>query len=73
MIESGSKLITSLIEQKIIDEFIFYIAPKLLGKNKINFAQIDSSLTNLDTIPLEIIDIGELGPDIKITAKANYN
>lgn len=73
MIESGPKLITSLIEQQLIDEFIFYIAPKLLGKNKIHFTQIESSLANLGTIRLEIQEIKRSGPDFKLVAKSNYH
>ena len=73
MIESGPKLITSLIEENLIDEFIIYIAPKLLGKNKINFTQIESSLSNLGTIRLEIQEIKRSGPDFKLVAKSNYH
>ena len=73
LIESGPTLITSLIEQQLIDEFVIYIAPKLLGKNKINFTQMKSSLPYLSTISLEIQEITESGSDIKLVAKANYH
>ncbi len=39
-VESGPKLLSSLITDNLIDEFLFYIAPKLLGNNSKSFNSI---------------------------------
>ena len=72
MVEAGSTLITGLIVTKLIDEFVFYIAPKILGKNKINFTDFKSSFSNLGTIQLKLKQINEIGPDIKVIAVPTY-
>ena len=40
MVEAGSKINTSFITSKLIDELIFYVAPTTLGENKINFTEL---------------------------------
>ena len=58
---------------KLIDELIFYIAPTTLGKNKINFSEFESSFSNIGTIHLELKEINEIGPDIKLITKPIYS
>ena len=73
MIEAGKEINSSFINSKLIDEFIFYIAPKILGKDKINFSDFDCSFSNIGTIQLQINDIEEIGKDFKVTATPIYN
>lgn len=73
MVEAGSKINTSFIASKLIDELIFYIAPTTLGKNKINFSEFESSFSNIGTIHLELKEINEIGPDIKLVTKPIYS
>ena len=39
LVESGPRLVGALLKEKLIDEFILFIAPKLMGKEKLNFAR----------------------------------
>ena len=39
-IESGPNLLSSLITDNLVDEFLFYIAPKILGNNSKSFNSI---------------------------------
>ena len=73
MIEAGSKINTSFITSKLIDELIFYVAPTTLGKNKINFSELESSFSNIGTIRLELKEINEIGPDFKLITKPIYS
>ena len=73
MVEAGSKVNTSFIASKLIDELIFYVAPTTLGKNKINFSEFESSFSNIGTIHLELKEINEIGPDIKLVTKPIYS
>ncbi|MDP6104280.1 MAG: bifunctional diaminohydroxyphosphoribosylaminopyrimidine deaminase/5-amino-6-(5-phosphoribosylamino)uracil reductase RibD [Gammaproteobacteria bacterium] len=67
LLESGPGLVGAMIEANLINEFIIYIAPILMGNNA-------KSMNNLlidhlsDKIKLSIKDIRMVGEDIKITA-----
>jgi diaminohydroxyphosphoribosylaminopyrimidine deaminase/5-amino-6-(5-phosphoribosylamino)uracil reductase len=43
LLESGPKLITSFIEADLIDEFIIYIAPKMLSNTALSFFEGEDS------------------------------
>ncbi len=73
MIEAGSKVNTSFIASKLVDEIIFYIAPIELGKDKINFSEFESSFSKIGTIDLELKEISEIGPDKKLITKPMYS
>ena len=73
MIEAGSEINSSFIRSELIDEFVFYIAPTKLGKNKINFSEFESSFSNIGTIHLKLKQISEIGPDIKLVTKPLYS
>ena len=70
LIESGPKLVESLIKEKLIDQLIFFIAPKLLGKEKLNFVKFQSTLSKIN---LEIKNMEKIGQDIKLLTKLKYS
>ncbi|QKQ23644.1 bifunctional diaminohydroxyphosphoribosylaminopyrimidine deaminase/5-amino-6-(5-phosphoribosylamino)uracil reductase RibD [Candidatus Ruthia endofausta] len=67
LLEAGPKLISAMIKSNLIDEFVIYMAPILMGGDA-------NSMLNLiikdmaHKIKLNIIDIKMVGDDIKITA-----
>lgn len=72
MLESGPRLIDGMLQEKLIDKFIFYIAPKILGANKLNFAKLEGSIKNLGTIELDIQEIEAIGDDLKLSVLPKY-
>ena len=60
------------MQERLIDELILYKAPKLLGKNRLSFINLDVVTKKLGTIDLEIEDIEELGQDIKYSLVPKY-
>lgn len=72
MVEAGPGIISSLLKEQLIDEIIQYKAPKLLGENRLSFTNLDVAIEKLGTIDLEIVDIEELGDDIKYSLIPNY-
>jgi len=72
LIESGPRLIDSLITEGLIDQFIFYIAPKILGKERINFFDGIRNSPKLAKIDLLIDTIEPIGKDLKILATPIY-
>lgn len=67
-VEAGHKLNGSLIREGLVDEFVVYLAPKLIGQgcDMANFGPL-SDLTQ--TIHLEFQSTEMLGPDLRIVAR----
>ncbi|MFP6776620.1 MAG: bifunctional diaminohydroxyphosphoribosylaminopyrimidine deaminase/5-amino-6-(5-phosphoribosylamino)uracil reductase RibD [PS1 clade bacterium] len=70
LLESGPGLISAMIDSNLIDEFVIYCAPVLMGghANSMNNLIIRSMS---DKIQLSISDIRMVGSDIKIIASIN--
>jgi diaminohydroxyphosphoribosylaminopyrimidine deaminase/5-amino-6-(5-phosphoribosylamino)uracil reductase len=68
LLEAGSGLIGAMIEADLIDEFIIYTAPILMGSNANSMATLP--INNMtDKINLAIQDLRMIGDDMRITAK----
>lgn len=72
MIEAGPKLIDGMLEEYLIDEFVIFIAPKILGAGKLNFSKLEGSLRNIGTIELDIQEVEVFGEDLKVSLTPNY-
>lgn len=68
-VETGGKLMGSLLRARVVDEIVLYLAPLLLGdKAQALFAL--EELTRLDgALRPRVIDVRSLGADIRITAR----
>ncbi|MGO2129264.1 MAG: bifunctional diaminohydroxyphosphoribosylaminopyrimidine deaminase/5-amino-6-(5-phosphoribosylamino)uracil reductase RibD [Pseudoalteromonas prydzensis] len=67
-LEAGATLAGKMAEYNLIDEYIVYLAPKLLGndgKSLLNFAELTSMQEAIDLTINECVPIGD---DIRITA-----
>ena len=67
LIEAGSELAGSFLQAGLVDEFVFYMAPKLLGSSARPLLTLP--LDTMDQqVALDITDIRQVGDDIRITA-----
>lgn len=67
-VEAGHKLNGSLVREGLVDEFLVYLAPKLLGQGRdmANFGP----LTQLSqALPLEFKSTAMVGPDLRLLAR----
>ena len=65
--EGGGKLAAGLIDENLVDEFAFFIAPKLMGADGLpNFAKIGGLIG--DATPLVFRSVEQVGNDILIKA-----
>jgi diaminohydroxyphosphoribosylaminopyrimidine deaminase / 5-amino-6-(5-phosphoribosylamino)uracil reductase len=72
LVEGGSRVITSFIREKLIDEAYFYIAPKIIGDDGIPFVQ-NLGFTKLDkTYTIMNAKYTRMGSDILISGKIQY-
>jgi len=71
-VEAGATLAGALLEQKLVDEVIIYLAPKLMGDNARGLAVL-SELTTMSQVPeLRFTDVTQIGNDLRIIAKPSY-
>jgi diaminohydroxyphosphoribosylaminopyrimidine deaminase/5-amino-6-(5-phosphoribosylamino)uracil reductase len=66
LVEAGSRLAGALFAAGLVDEWLLYIAPKLLGKEAKPLAAL-ARLTRLDAAPeFELLDSKVIGPDVRL-------
>ena len=67
-VEAGATLNGALIEAGLVDEFLIYLAPKLLGAGRgmADFAPL-ADLTH--AMPLDFISVDKVGPDVRFLAR----
>ncbi|CAC9499813.1 Diaminohydroxyphosphoribosylaminopyrimidine deaminase (EC / 5-amino-6-(5-phosphoribosylamino)uracil reductase (EC [uncultured Gammaproteobacteria bacterium] len=67
LLEAGPKLIGAMVEEGLVDEFILYTAPILMGSHATSMMAL--AIQQMDEcLALNIRDIRMVGNDIKITA-----
>ena len=67
-VEAGSKLNGSLIRAGLVDEFVVYLAPKLLGQG-MSMTSFGPLTELSQAVPLKFKSIDMLGPDLRIVAR----
>jgi diaminohydroxyphosphoribosylaminopyrimidine deaminase/5-amino-6-(5-phosphoribosylamino)uracil reductase len=68
-VEGGPKLASAFVAAKLVDEFIVYLSPMLLGGPNMALGQI--GITNIeDAARLEVLETKQLGNDIFIRARS---
>jgi diaminohydroxyphosphoribosylaminopyrimidine deaminase / 5-amino-6-(5-phosphoribosylamino)uracil reductase len=67
-VEAGFKLNGSLLREGLVDEFLVYLAPKLIGPGQ--------GMVNIDPLPglsaavaLEFVEVERVGPDLRVLAR----
>lgn len=73
LLEAGARLNGAFLDAQLVDEFIFYYAPKLMGADaKAMFALPELTVME-QTIDLAVLDIRQVGSDIRIQAQPVYS
>lgn len=68
LVEAGSRLSGALFKNNWVDEFVFYLAPKLFGTDARGLLEL-GSMTSIDEhIALDIKDVRSVGDNLRITA-----
>jgi len=69
LLEAGSVLSGAMLQAGLIDEFIIYVAPRLLGDTARGLFTLPGLQSMAQIIELDIIDIRAVGHDWRITAR----
>jgi diaminohydroxyphosphoribosylaminopyrimidine deaminase/5-amino-6-(5-phosphoribosylamino)uracil reductase len=72
LLETGATLSGAMLEAKLIDEMVIYMAPLLMGDNARGLYRLPHLHHMVDRIELEIRDVRPLGKDLRITATPIY-
>ena len=67
-VEAGSKLNGSLMRAGLVDEFLVYLAPKLLGQGQ-GMASFGPLQNLTDAVDLEFLSAERVGPDLRVLAR----
>lgn len=67
-VEAGEKLNGSLIREGLVDEFVVYLAPKLIGQGR-GMAHFGPLQDLAHAVPLEFKSTALLGPDLRVLAR----
>jgi diaminohydroxyphosphoribosylaminopyrimidine deaminase / 5-amino-6-(5-phosphoribosylamino)uracil reductase len=68
LVEGGPTLASRFVQMDLVDEFVIYLAPKLIGGDKLAIGSIDVPSIQ-DAKDLEFVEFKNLGSDIQIIAK----
>lgn len=68
-IEAGATLNGALLERGLIDEFVLYLAPRLLGDDARGMFSLAPLASLADSLELSIRDVRRIGPDLRIRAR----
>ncbi|MER5701674.1 bifunctional diaminohydroxyphosphoribosylaminopyrimidine deaminase/5-amino-6-(5-phosphoribosylamino)uracil reductase RibD [Micromonospora sp. NPDC002296] len=67
LLEGGPSLAGAFLSAGLVDRVVGYVAPRLLGAGPTALA--DAGVTTIaDAIDLEITDVTQIGPDLRVTA-----
>ncbi len=69
LLEGGSRLAGNMLQHGLIDELVFFMAPKIIGSNGFAPFTLEGITSMADAIKLDFIDIGRSGSDIVVTAR----
>jgi diaminohydroxyphosphoribosylaminopyrimidine deaminase / 5-amino-6-(5-phosphoribosylamino)uracil reductase len=71
-VEAGAGLCGALLQLKLVDEIVVYMAPHIMGANARGLFDLPGLDRMQDRIDLEISDLRQVGKDIRITARPLY-
>lgn len=71
-LEAGNGLFGTMLQQQLINETIHYLAPKLLGDSARGSLAVPELTAMAQAYQLQWTDIRQLGSDLKITSRVDY-
>lgn len=66
-LEAGARLAGAFVQESLIDEFILYLAPKIMGDKSFSLLELPAFSSMKQVPELEITDTKMVGQDIKLT------
>ena len=67
-VEAGHRLNGSLVKERLVDEFVVYLAPKLIGHGR-DMAGFGPLADLAEAVPLAFMSTTMIGPDLRVRAQ----
>jgi diaminohydroxyphosphoribosylaminopyrimidine deaminase/5-amino-6-(5-phosphoribosylamino)uracil reductase len=71
LVESGSVINGALLDEGLIDEWVVYMAPCILGDQGRGLFSVPGLRSMADKKNLTVLDVRQVGPDLKLTLSAS--
>lgn len=72
-VEAGARLTGALLASRLVDEWVIYLAPHLMGDGARGLAALPGLHSMRDRIALNFTDVQRMGDDLRITASLQYH
>jgi diaminohydroxyphosphoribosylaminopyrimidine deaminase/5-amino-6-(5-phosphoribosylamino)uracil reductase len=72
LLETGAELAGAMLDAKLIDEVITFVAPKLLGSEARPLFSLPGIKTMADQVSLEFLDVAIVGKDCRMRSRVIY-
>lgn len=69
LVEAGPVVAGAFVQAGLADELVIYMAPHLMGDAARPLLQLPGVASMADRLPLDIIELRQLGPDLRIRAR----
>ena len=69
LLEGGSRLAGDMLQHGLIDELVFFVAPKIIGNNGFAPFTLQGITSMTQAVKLEFTDVCRIGSDIVVTAR----
>ncbi len=69
LVEAGPTLCGAFSRHGLVDEYVIYLAPKLIGAKGLGMFDLGEGATLADAVALEFVEVTPVGPDLRVIAR----
>ena len=69
LVEAGPTLAGAALQRRLVDELVLYLAPHLMGSDARGLFQLGPLASMRERVPLELFDVRQIGPDLRLRAR----
>jgi diaminohydroxyphosphoribosylaminopyrimidine deaminase/5-amino-6-(5-phosphoribosylamino)uracil reductase len=69
LIEAGPTLAGAVVQQRLADELVLYLAPHLMGCDARGLFQLEGMSQMSDRLPVELVEVRQVGRDLRLRAR----
>jgi diaminohydroxyphosphoribosylaminopyrimidine deaminase/5-amino-6-(5-phosphoribosylamino)uracil reductase len=69
LVEAGSRLVGSLLDKRLVNELLIYMAPHVLGSGARGMFELSGPASLQERLQLKFTDVRRLGDDLRIMAR----
>ncbi len=71
LIEAGPILAGAMVQRRLLDELVLYLAPHLMGSDTRRLVELGPLASMSERVPLELMDWRQVGPDLRLRVRVD--